>query len=97
MSDIKNNPRIMNDNRAGLKKVYAHQPLTIDHFGIQASIKENGKVVLSAVNKENSNNDVIEYDEIEVPASLIFKLANLLKDTRTIQFVPFGAEKTSKE
>lgn len=83
-----NSPRMITEQHEGMVKRYVHQPLTVDHFGIQASIKENGKVVITAVDKNSSNSDEVEYDQIEVPASLIFKLASLLKATRTISFVP---------
>ena len=66
----------------GQIKRYVHQPLRVTHYGITASIQENGTIVLS--NHTNGNE---EYDEIEIPASLVFRLATLLKATRSITFV----------
>ncbi len=87
---FRNNPTLVSDSHQGMVKRYVHQPLTIDHYGIHCKIQENGKVVITGV--PNSDG---EYDEVEVPASLVFKLANLLKDTRTIQFV--ASDKTQAE
>ena len=89
MTQFTNSPALKsNEHNEGMVKRYVHQPLTIEHFGIHAQIKENGKVSI----KSNvvQNGDVVEYDEVEIPASLVFKLASLLKATRTIKFVPVG-------
>lgn len=67
-------------------KRYVHSPLTVEHNGINASITENGKVILSRVVKTHENGDV-EFDEVEIPASLVFKLASLLKATRKVKFL----------
>lgn len=72
---------------AGKVKRYVHQPLTIEHYGIQAAIKPAGRVVLRAVDKAASTKEEIVYDEIDIPASLIFKLASLLKATRNVEYV----------
>lgn len=72
MNDFQNTPR------TNFKR-YEHQPLTIDHNGIHAKIQENGKVIITGLHDAND-----EYDEVEVPASLIFKLARLLRDTRVV-------------
>jgi hypothetical protein len=82
------------NNPQGQIAIHTHQPLTIEHFGIHASIKENGKVIIRAGVKEVKGSDgEIEYDEVEVPATLIFKLATLLKDTRTTRYVNIVEEK----
>ena len=81
----RNSPTLHNEKGEIEVRTYTHQPLTIDHFGIRASIKESGKVVISGPcypSKDNPNED--EYDEVEIPASLVFKLATLLRDTRTM-------------
>ena len=70
----------MNNPRDEIKR-YVHQPLTIDHYGIRAMIKENGHVIITT----NVNGE--EYDEVEIPASLVFKLANALKMTRSVEQV----------
>ncbi len=57
-------------------------PLTIEHYGIHASIKENGRIIISNEASVGAEGD---YDEIEIPASLVFKLARLLHDTRTLK------------
>jgi len=85
---FRNSPELKDENKDGMVKRYVHQPLTIDHFGIHAQIKPNGKVLITSVG--NQVGEEVEYDEVEIPASLVFKLASLLKATRTIQFVPVG-------
>lgn len=76
-------------------KRYVHSPLTVEHNGVNASIKENGKVVLSkSAGKDDKGADL--YDEVEIPASLVFKLASLLKATRKVKFMSLSeVEKTS--
>lgn len=83
-----NNPEMRDENNQGMIRRYSHQPMVIDHFGIHAKIAENGKVTI--VGKPDSSGD---YDEVEVPASLVFKLASLLKATRTVKFVAFSEVK----
>jgi len=87
MTQFRNNPDLKDENNEGKVKRYVHQPLTIDHYGIHARIQENGKVIISSASVPTGENDEYEFDEVEVPASLIFKLATLLKATRTIKFV----------
>ena len=82
-----NNPAIQNEHGVTQRKQYSHQEITIDHFGMQASIKENGKVIIRSVPKAIPGTDEVEYDEVTVPAGLIFKLAMYLKDTRKIEYV----------
>jgi hypothetical protein len=83
MNGYRNNPELKDENsKEGMVKRYVHQPLTFDHFGIRATIKENGHVLIAS-----AGNDSGEYDEVEVPASLIFKLATSLKLTRTVKYV----------
>lgn len=89
-ASFRNNPSINAASAANDGKIrrYVHSPLTVEHHGINASIKENGKVVLSHVVGKNTETGEIEYDEVEVPASLIFKMATLLRATRKVKFVP---------
>ena len=82
-----NEARMTDESGQGKIKRYVHQPLTIEHYGTHASIQSNGRVILRAVDKAASTKEEIVYDEIDVPASLIFKLANLLKATRNIEYV----------
>lgn len=82
---FQNQPHMQGDDNQGQMKRYVHQTLTIDHFGIHATITENGKVIISSGGVQVGED--IEYDEVTVPASLIFKLATLLKATRSIKFV----------
>lgn len=84
---FRNSPELKDENNDGKVKRYVHQPLTNEHYGIQFSIKENGKVSIRSVPTPIKGSDEVEYDEVEIPASLIFKLATLLKATRTIKFV----------
>ena len=81
-----NNPRIED----GKVRRFVHQPVSIDHNGIHAKVQANGKILLNKVAGKDAKTGEIEYDEIEVPASLIFKLASLLRMTRTVQFVALG-------
>lgn len=85
---FQNRPSLHDDSGEQKIKRYVHSPLTVEHNGVNASIKENGKVVLSKVAKVIG--DEVEYDELEIPASLIFKLASLLKATRRIKYVSIG-------
>ena len=82
-----NQPRIVDEKNEGKIPRWVHQPLTIDYFGTHCQIKENGKVIISKVADEQPDKDDVQYDEIEIPAGLIFKLAGLLKDTRTQKYV----------
>jgi hypothetical protein len=82
MTQFANNPSVTSQSNEGMVKRYVHQPLTVDHYGIHAKIQENGKVVITGLVDTKG-----EYDEVEIPASLVFKLATLLKATRTIKFV----------
>lgn len=89
MPKFHNNPTLTNRENEGMVKRYKHQPLTFDHYGIKVAIKENGKVTISSRPVPVAGSpDEVEYDEVEVPASLVFKLAMLLSTTRTIEFVP---------
>ncbi len=88
MSNFSNNPTLKGEDNEGKVKRYVHQPLTIEHYGIHAKIQENGRVVISSsgIPVQGAPGE-LEYDEVEIPASLIFKLATLLKATRTVKFV----------
>lgn len=83
-----NAPRMTDEQNAGKIRRYVHQPLTIEHYGVHAKIHANGKVSISKVaDNQDKNSDDLEWDEVEIPASLIFKLASLLKATRSITYV----------
>lgn len=84
---FRNSPELKDDNKDGMVKRYVHQPLDIDHFGIHAKIQPNGRIQISSVGTPIKGTDEVEYEMVEIPASLVFKLATLLKATRTIQFV----------
>ena|ERR1035437_3050499 len=86
---FRNEPALKDENNEGKVKRYVHQPLTIEHYGTHAKIQENGRVLISSAGQPvaGSKDGEIEYDEVEIPASLVFKLATLLKATRTIKFV----------
>lgn len=87
-NEFRNSPSLKDENNEGKVKRYVHQPLTIDHYGIHAKIQENGKVIISSSGTPVKGTEgEYEYDEVEIPASLVFKLATLLKATRTIKFV----------
>lgn len=86
---FRNQPSLHDESGEQKIKRYVHSPLTVEHNGVNASITENGKVVLSKVARVIAGEEV-EYDEIEIPASLVFKLASLLKATRKIKYVSIG-------
>jgi hypothetical protein len=89
MSQFRNSPTLTDSNKEGMVKRYVHQPLTVEHYGIHAKIQENGRVLITSAGTPIAGGDKndYEYEEVEIPASLVFKLATLLKATRTIKFV----------
>ena len=93
MTRFANNPTLQNGQNEGMVKRYVHQPLTTEHYGIKAQIQPNGKVKITGIPTPVKGTDEVEFDEVEIPASLVFKLATLLKATRTIQFVPMTEAK----
>lgn len=82
MRDFQNNPSLKDNQNNNQIRRYVHQPLEIDHYDVHCKIQTNGKIKLTKPVKGSD-----EYDEIEVSASLIFKLAGLLKATRKIEYV----------
>jgi hypothetical protein len=88
MSVFRNSPQVKNESGETTIKRYVHQKLHGDHNSVHWQITEGGKVILSKVVGKDEKTGDIEYDEIEIPASLVFKLANMLKNTREIVFVP---------
>jgi len=87
MPAFRNTPTLTDSNKEGMVKRYVHQPLTVEHYGIHAKIQENGRVLIQGQPIPVKDSAELEYDEVEIPASLVFKLATLLKATRTIKFV----------
>lgn len=88
---FRNGPSIQGEEQK--IKRYVHSPLKVDHNGITAEIKENGRIVLS-----NENDDSVPgtaYDKIEIPASLVFKLASLLKATRKVKWMNLSELKSN--
>jgi len=82
-----NQPRMTNAPR----RRWVHSPITIEHRGVTASITEDGKVILKGavvpvIGPDGKPTEEVEYDEVEVSANLIFKLANLLHDTRKVVY-----------
>lgn len=69
----------------GKIKRYVHSPLTVEHNGSNVEIKENGKVIISQ--EAGKEGDDILIDRVEVSASLIFKVASLLKATRKVKYI----------
>lgn len=86
MTKFQNNPLFRSVNGVEQKGRYVHQPLTIEHYGIHAAIRENGTVLITGIPEKDPDTEEMDFEEVEIPASLVFKLANLLKDTRTIVF-----------
>ena len=71
---------------------WVHQPLSLEHDDgkYHFTIKENGRVTISGNVTENKETGEVEEDEIEVPASLIYKISRYLQDTRKATFIPIG-------
>lgn len=82
---FQNNPSMHDESGETRVKRYVHQPLTIEHYGLHAKIQENGRVVISS--GATVAGEDVEISSVEIPASLVFKLATLLKATRTIKYV----------
>ena len=91
-----NTPRV-DENSDGKVRRYVHSPLKIDHYGTPAAIQANGRIVLQKVAGKDEKNGEIIYDELEIPASLVFKLASLLKATRKIEYVALTEVKPGDE
>lgn len=66
---------------------HSHKPLTFEHQGIQCAIKESGRVLIKSRPIPIQGTDEVEYDEVEVPASVIFKIREKLNETRTTTYV----------
>lgn len=72
---------------------WIHSPFTGEHNDIKFEVDKDGRIKL---HKELPNE---EYDEIEVSASLIFKLAEMLRATRSVKYIKTdnSKEDNSKE
>lgn len=91
---FRNQPELKDENNEGKVKRYVHQPLANDHYGIHFQIKESGKILITGPGVPvPGSKDEVEYDEVEIPASLIFKLATLLKATRKVEFFSLAEAK----
>lgn len=90
MSNFRNEPHMNGVDGEGKVKRYSHTPIAIEHDDIHASIQANGHIVLTKV--ASVKGEDVEFDEIEIPASLVFKLAFLLKTTRKIEYVNLNAQ-----
>lgn len=62
---------------------FVHSPFTVEHDGYKVSCDKDGKVTID--NKELNASS--EFDEITIPASLVFKLANMLDATRKVKYI----------
>lgn len=91
---FRNSPELKDESNNGKVKRYVHQPLTFDHYGIRCTVKENGHIVIASPGTPVKGSDEIEYDEVEIPASLVFKLVDSLNLTRTIKYVSMSEAKT---
>lgn len=92
-----NQPKVIDSQGNQTIRRYEHQPLTIDHFGTKCQIHENGKVTITTSTNDPSDKDGVVIDEVKVSASLIFKLAGLLKNTRTVKYVTVSEVKETEE
>lgn len=79
-----NSPMMRNADGEQRIKRYVHSPITIEgNEGIHASIKENGRVVIAKPFKDEKTGES-GYDEIDVPASIIIKLNQMIFITRKV-------------
>lgn len=90
MPRFTNNPQMQGADGNNLIRRFEHQPMTVDHGDIRFTINANGKVDIIVPDKSASSKDESVYDQVQVPASLIFKIAQLLKATRKVKYVPVG-------
>lgn len=60
---------------------YIHDPFHLEMEKLEVACDKDGRVTI----KINHNED--EYEEVNVPASLIFKIAMMLEMTRSIVYV----------
>lgn len=92
-----NKPQMKNSAGEILIPMYKHQKLAIDYNGFHIQIEENGKVKLVSPGVQSAENPAeVEFDEITVPASVIFKVATLLSDTREITYVTKAEMETAQ-
>lgn len=63
---------------------FVHAPTKTSFDGIEVEIKENGVIVLGKKVSGFLEGAEEEYDEVEIKAGTIFKIASLLRDTRRI-------------
>lgn len=100
MSKFMNVPTLKNEDGNQTIKRYKHSEITINHNGTNAKINQNGTVTFNRVVKVDREKNEVEYDEITLPASLIFKVAGLLKATRTVEYLevkPVQSEPATQE
>jgi hypothetical protein len=80
------NPSESNRRAAGEEdkvKRYVHKPFTVEHSDtITASGDRDGKVTITVQEKGKE-----EYDQVTIPASCIFNLAQMLTDTRKVRWM----------
>ena len=62
-----------------MKRRYVHTKTNGEHQGINFEIMQDGKIKLN-----NDDGKKEEFDEITIPASLIFKLQTILVATRKV-------------
>lgn len=68
----------------GKMRRYVHSPFTLAHDETtNVSVSEDGKITI----RQHEVNDKEAYDEVEISASLIFKLAAMLTSTRKVHIV----------
>lgn len=60
---------------------FVHDPFNLQMEKLEIKCDKDGRVTLT----ENHDDD--EYDEINVPASLIFKIAMMLEMTRSLVYI----------
>lgn len=91
---FKNSPTFkMEDGQVKVKR-YVHSPITVEHNGINASITENGRVILAkAVPQTNGDMSIEKFD---IPAGLVYKLSNLLSATVRVEYVDPSELKKNK-
>lgn len=86
-----NRPHMLLPGQPGNTTIrWTHQPLSLEHYGYHFQIHENGRVTIIGAPEKDVDTGEMVSDEIDVPASLIYKINRYLMDTRKANFIPIG-------
>ena len=78
----------LRDQGGTKERRFVHSPISVDHFGTQISIRENGKVRFAReAGPDPDNKEMVLIDEVEVSASAVYKAVTLLEATRQVKYL----------